>query len=57
MIHWPFILGAYGATALVLAGLIAWLLADERAVTRRLTALGARGIRRRSELGNAVPDR
>ena len=55
MIHWPFILGAYGATALVLAGLIAWLLADERAVTRRLAALGARGIRRRSQAREAAP--
>jgi heme exporter protein D len=51
MSHWEFILGAYSATALVLVGLVLWLVADERSVTRRLAALGARGIRRRSEAG------
>ena len=49
MSHWEFILGAYAATALVLVGLVLWLVGDQRAVTRRLTALGARGIRRRSQ--------
>jgi heme exporter protein D len=53
MTHWPFIVGSYGATALVLVGLVAWLLADERSVTRRLAALGARGIRRRSNESKA----
>ena len=54
MTHLGFILGAYGATAVVLVGLVLWLVGDERAVTRRLAALGARGVRRRSEQPEAT---
>jgi heme exporter protein D len=49
MSHWEFILGAYSATAIVMVGVVLWLFADQRSVTRRLAALGARGVRRRSE--------
>ena len=43
--HAVFIWSAYGVTALVLAGLIAWLVLDGRAQERRLAA---RGVTRRS---------
>jgi heme exporter protein D len=46
--HAAFIWSAYGVTALVLAGLIAWLVLDGRAQERRLAALAARGVTRRS---------
>jgi heme exporter protein D len=47
--HAVFIWSSYGLTALVLAGLIAWLVADGRALQRRLADLAARGVRRRSD--------
>lgn len=46
--HAAFIWSAYAVTALVLAGLIAWLVADGRAQLRRLKELAARGVTRRS---------
>jgi heme exporter protein D len=46
--HAGFIAAAYVATALVLAGLVAWIVADGRAQRRRLAELEARGIKRRS---------
>jgi heme exporter protein D len=46
--HAGFILAAYLVTALVLAGLVAWIVMDGRALRRRLAELEARGIRRRS---------
>jgi heme exporter protein D len=48
MNHVEFIVAAYSVTAIVMAGLLVWLVADGRAVTRRLKELDARGIRRRS---------
>jgi heme exporter protein D len=39
---------AYAVTAVVLALLVAWVIADGRLQRRRLAALEARGIRRRS---------
>jgi heme exporter protein D len=48
MSHAGFIAAAYVATALVLAGLLLWIVADGRAQRRRLADLEARGIRRRS---------
>ena len=48
MSHAGFIAAAYVATALVLAGLVAWIVADGRAQRRRLAELEARGIKRRS---------
>ncbi len=46
--HASFIWSAYGVVTVVLAGLIAWLVVDGRAQQRRLDALAARGVRRRS---------
>lgn len=46
--HAAFIWSAYGVVAVVLAGLIAWLVADGREQQRRLNALAARGVTRRS---------
>lgn len=47
--HAVFIWSSYGVVMLVLAGLIAWLVADGRAQQRRLDDLAARGVRRRSD--------
>jgi heme exporter protein D len=47
--HADFILAAYAITAVVIAGLIIWVVADHRAQTRALAELDARGVRRRSE--------
>jgi heme exporter protein D len=47
--HAAFIWSSYGVTALVIAGLIAWLVADGRAQERRLADLAARGVKRRSD--------
>jgi heme exporter protein D len=49
--HGGFILAAYLVTILVLAGLVAWIVLDGRALRRRLADLEARGIRRRSAKG------
>jgi heme exporter protein D len=46
--HAGFIVAAYLVTALVLAGLVGWIVLDGRALRRRLAELEARGIRRRS---------
>ena len=46
--HATFIWSAYGVVAVVIAGLIAWLVADGREQQRRLNALAARGVTRRS---------
>jgi len=53
--HAAFIWSAYGAVALVLAGLIAWLILDGRVQARRLADLSARGVTRRSESRAAAP--
>ena len=46
--HFAFILTAYGAAALVLAGLVAWLVLDERRHQSLVDELEARSVRRRS---------
>jgi heme exporter protein D len=46
--HTAFIIAAYVAMAVVLAGLIAWLLFDGWRQARALEALEARGVKRRS---------
>ncbi|MGH6817065.1 MAG: heme exporter protein CcmD [Hyphomicrobiaceae bacterium] len=46
--HAPFIVAAYVAAALVLAGLTWWLIHDNRRQRRRLAGLEARGLHRRS---------
>jgi heme exporter protein D len=53
MDHFWFIAGAYGVSALVMAALVAWVVLDGRSLARRLKALDARGIRRRSQAGQA----
>jgi heme exporter protein D len=49
--HAAFIWSAYAITGVVLAGLIAWLIADGCMQQRRLADLDARGVKRRSEGG------
>jgi len=49
------IAAAYLLTAVVLAGLIVWVLADGRAQRRRLAELEARGIRRTSAQKENAP--
>jgi heme exporter protein D len=46
--HAAFILLSYGAAIAVVAGLIAWVVADHRAQARALADLESRGVRRRS---------
>ncbi|HWK64657.1 MAG TPA: heme exporter protein CcmD [Rhizobiaceae bacterium] len=54
--HALYVTAAYAVTVLVLAGLIGWLLVDQRARRRELIELEARGVRRRSDReGGAKP--
>jgi heme exporter protein D len=53
--HAAFIWTAYAITALVLAGLIVWLVAEGRTLKARLDELAARGITRRSEGASVAP--
>lgn len=46
--HAAFIWGSYGAVALVIASLFAWLIWDGRRQRRLLDDLERRGVRRRS---------
>lgn len=48
MDHPWFVAAAYGISAIVIAGLICWILLDGRARQRDIAALEASGIRRRS---------
>jgi len=47
--HTLYVTAAYAITAVVLAGLIGWVLLDQRARKRELADLEAAGIRRRSD--------
>lgn len=47
--HTLYVTAAYAITALALAGLIGWILFDQRARRRELAELEAAGIRRRSD--------
>lgn len=47
--HALYVTAAYAITATVLAGLIGWVLLDQRARKRELAELEAAGIRRRSD--------
>ncbi|MEJ8574780.1 heme exporter protein CcmD [Microbaculum marinum] len=49
MSHYGFIFAAYAVTAIVLVGLIAWVVADGRTQKAALDELDRRGIRRRSD--------
>ena len=46
--HLAFIVAAYGAALVVVAGMIAWVLLDYRAQRRALADLESRGFTRRS---------
>lgn len=48
MSHTGFILASYGASVLVLAGLIGWIFMDQRIQRQALQELETRGVRRRS---------
>jgi heme exporter protein D len=48
--HAAFIVAAYMAAALVVVGLVVWILADYETQRRRLADLEARGVTRRSEI-------
>jgi len=47
--HDLFVAAAYVLSAICIAGLIGWLLLDQRARRRELAELEANGVRRRSE--------
>jgi heme exporter protein D len=51
MDHPWFVASAYGVSAIVIAGLILWILLDGRARRRDIAALEASGVRRRSARG------
>ncbi len=51
--HALYVTAAYGITAIVLAGLIGWILLDQRARKRELAELEAAGVRRRSDKGGS----
>lgn len=50
--HAVFIWSSYAVVAVVLIGLIAWLIADGNRLRRHLNDLEKRGIRRRSDVEN-----
>ncbi len=52
--HAAFIIAAYAMAALVVIGLIAWVLADYAAQRRLLADLEARGVTRRSDNSGAA---
>ena len=47
--HDMFVTAAYALSAIGLAGLIAWIIADQQTQRRELAAFEARGVKRRSE--------
>ncbi|TIX75629.1 MAG: heme exporter protein CcmD, partial [Mesorhizobium sp.] len=47
-VHALYVTAAYAITAVVLAGLIGWILFDQRGRKRDLAELEASGVRRRS---------
>lgn len=47
--HALYVTAAYAVTAIVMAGLIGWLLVDRNARRRELAELEASGVRRRSD--------
>lgn len=52
--HALYVTAAYAITAVTLAGLIGWVLLDQRARKRELAELEAAGIRRRSDKAKAA---
>jgi heme exporter protein D len=47
--HALYVTAAYAITAVVLAGLVGWILIDQRARKRELAEMESAGIRRRSD--------
>jgi heme exporter protein D len=47
--HDLYVAAAYAITVVVLAGLVGWILLDQRARRRELAELEAAGVRRRSD--------
>ena len=47
--HALYVTAAYGISALAIIGLVAWILADQRARRREMAELEASGARRRSD--------
>jgi heme exporter protein D len=47
--HNVFVAAAYVLSAIGIAGLIAWIVADQETQRRELAAFEARGVKRRSE--------
>jgi heme exporter protein D len=52
--HALYVAAAYGVSVLGIAGVIAWILADQAARKRELADLESRGVRRRSAGSEAV---
>jgi len=50
MTHLGYILAAYLASAIVLLGMVAWVVLDLRTQKQKLTRLEEQGLRRRSEV-------
>ncbi|MFC6489748.1 heme exporter protein CcmD [Nitratireductor sp. GCM10026969] len=48
MSHLAYVMAAYAISASAIAGLVVWILIDQRAQKRAFHGLDARGIRRRS---------
>ncbi|MER9442488.1 heme exporter protein CcmD [Mesorhizobium sp. M0340] len=48
-VHALYVAAAYAITAVVLGGLIGWILLDQRGRKRELAELEASGVRRRSD--------
>lgn len=48
-VHALYVAAAYGVSAIAIAGLILWILADQRARKREMAELEAAGFRRRSD--------
>ena len=51
--HALYVTAAYAITAILLVGLIGWVLLDQRARRRELAELEAAGVRRRSDRSGA----
>ncbi|MEL6921518.1 MAG: heme exporter protein CcmD [Pseudomonadota bacterium] len=49
MSHMVFVLFSYGAAALIMCAVLAWLWVDARATRTELARLEAQGVKRRSE--------
>jgi heme exporter protein D len=53
--HATFIIAAYAASAFILALLISWIVAENRALKRTLADFESRGITRRSDERKSAP--